>query len=75
MAKRARPAPPLTSKGLLARIALYVVSISLWLLLALFSNNGVARICGGIACALNVMILGGYIRRYRALRRAGRGQK
>jgi hypothetical protein len=74
MAKKPRPPRPLTPRDLWLRIALYVVSVSLWLVLALFSNNWVARICGAVAGTLNVLILVGYIRRYRALRRPGRGK-
>ena len=74
MAQRPRPPRALTARDLWLRIALYVVSVALWLLLALFSNNWVARVCGAIACVLNVLILVAYIRRYRALPRAKRSR-
>jgi hypothetical protein len=74
MAKRPRPPQPMTARDLWLRIALYVVSISLWLVLVLFSNNWVARVCGVVAGVLNVLILAGYIRRYRALPRSPRSR-
>ena len=70
----APPVPPLARRGLLARIALYVVSFSLWLLLALASRSVPARCGGAAACVITLLILVGYVRRYRALGRGERGR-
>jgi hypothetical protein len=70
----APPASPTvdTRRRLLGRIALYVVSFSLWLLLALGSRSRMVRIVGVMGCVFMALILVAYVRRYRELVRAGK---